>query len=569
VNLGQALSNRIFGAGLASLGLQGLGRAVQELAVQVRRDQRIPMPDGVHLAADLYLPSGRGLFPTILIRTPYGRGLRGGPLGLIYSFAARAFAEQGYNVVVQDVRGRFGSQGEFAPFVHEAGDGQATLSWIAGQDWFNGVLGMWGHSYSGYTQWAVASNAPLYLKAMVPGMTTSRPAAIAYPDGAFSLFALLSWALHLDQRSQGQAKRSPLLERFYRRFSERWIAPAFAHLPPWEEETTPTRPGALSLAYQESLARGAGEPSRPLSTAYPADHRRGVRRATAAVHLVTGWQDFLLRELLSDYAALRAVGQAPYLTIGPWAHLDSGLLGECLRQGLAWFDAHLRGDPRRLPPQAVKVYIQAADEWRSFDRWPPEGRKQRLYLHPENRLAPEALPVESPPQVFCCSPARWSALPAQAGPALRAALSRDGGQALAYVSDPLQADLDLIGQPVVTLAARSNRETSNFYACLLDVGPQGEAVPVCDGLGWLMGGAERQPYALRIELWPCAYRLRAGRRLGLYVSSGLRPRLARSVTSASAFQADGPPAEQAIFFSPQAASRLELPVATAGRGRAA
>ena len=120
--------------------------------VQIKRGIRIPMPDGIALVANHYFPKTVGEYPTILIRTPYGRDGRGLTLGLLHMFVSQRFAERGYHVLVQDTRGRFDSEGKWEPFVDEASDGRATLDWISRQLWFDGNLGMWGPSYEGYVQ---------------------------------------------------------------------------------------------------------------------------------------------------------------------------------------------------------------------------------------------------------------------------------------------------------------------------------------------------------------------------------------------------------------------------------
>jgi hypothetical protein len=113
------------------------------------------------------------------MRTPYDRRR----IGIL----AQRFAERGYHVVVQDARGRFDSEGAFSPYGHEAGDGAATVAWLAQQPWFNGQLGTWGASYLGYVQWALAAANPDAIQAMVPIMIGTNPYGHVYPDGAFGL----------------------------------------------------------------------------------------------------------------------------------------------------------------------------------------------------------------------------------------------------------------------------------------------------------------------------------------------------------------------------------------------
>ncbi len=140
------------------------------------------MPDGITLEAEHYYPLAEGSFPTILIRTPYGLSTDNPRLNTaITNFPVQRFVERGYHVVVQSVRGRFGSEGRWIPFVNEAADGRATLEWISQQPWFNGSLGTFGSSYPGYAQWAIAADAPPYLKAMVLSITTSNLISAFFP----------------------------------------------------------------------------------------------------------------------------------------------------------------------------------------------------------------------------------------------------------------------------------------------------------------------------------------------------------------------------------------------------
>ncbi|MBA0084777.1 MAG: CocE/NonD family hydrolase, partial [Acidobacteria bacterium Pan2503] len=105
----------------------------------------VPMRDGVRLAANLFLPAEHAHLPAILVRTPYGKGT-----DLIPNY--QAFVDRGYAVVVQDVRGRYESEGVFEQLRHEPEDGDDTLNWIASQTWSNGKIGMIGGSYLGITQ---------------------------------------------------------------------------------------------------------------------------------------------------------------------------------------------------------------------------------------------------------------------------------------------------------------------------------------------------------------------------------------------------------------------------------
>ena len=154
----------------------------------VERDVEAEMRDGVTLRADVYHPDTPEPLPVLLQRTPYGKG-----------FANPAFAlmaaERGYAVVIQDTRGRWASDGDGYPFIHEKEDGYDTVQWTASRPWANGKVGMYGGSYVGYTQWAAAVTHPPALKTIIPSITFCDFYTAIVKGGAFSLGVLVSWNL--------------------------------------------------------------------------------------------------------------------------------------------------------------------------------------------------------------------------------------------------------------------------------------------------------------------------------------------------------------------------------------
>ena len=154
--------------------------------IAITRDIRISMPDGVVLLADYYAPRSGSMFPTLLVRSPYGRK------GFFSALAALPYAERGYQVLIQSCRGTAGSGGQFLYARHEHDDGLATIAWIKQQDWFSGELATVGPSYLGFVQWSVAADAGPELKAMVPQVTTSDFNHFRYQGGSLNLES--SWA---------------------------------------------------------------------------------------------------------------------------------------------------------------------------------------------------------------------------------------------------------------------------------------------------------------------------------------------------------------------------------------
>ena len=155
--------------------------------MQVLFDVAVPMRDGIALVADIQLPDGPGPFPALLQRVPYDRGapsVRDGALDTVKA------ARHGYAVVTQDCRGRFGSAGDFTPFLAEADDGVDTVAWIRSQPWSDGRVGMFGASYMGYTQWLAAVARPPHLAAMLPECCPSDYWSASFgPGGALRLVA--------------------------------------------------------------------------------------------------------------------------------------------------------------------------------------------------------------------------------------------------------------------------------------------------------------------------------------------------------------------------------------------
>ena len=145
----------------------------------IERDVAIVTRDGVKLAADVIRPAGAGPFPTLVYRTPYSRR------GTFEGGTVRAAVGRGYAVVVQDVRGRYGSAGEFVPYLNEGKDGYDTIEWAAAQPWSNGKVGTFGLSYPGAVQWLAAVESPPHLAAMVPAMTFSTSRNFIYSGGVF------------------------------------------------------------------------------------------------------------------------------------------------------------------------------------------------------------------------------------------------------------------------------------------------------------------------------------------------------------------------------------------------
>jgi uncharacterized protein len=499
-----------------------------------RREERVPMRDGAVLLAEHHVPVTDHALGTVLVRTPYGR--RSPDL-------SRLLAARGYHVVVQSVRGTFGSGGVFDPMVDEERDGHDTVAWLREQEWFDGRLATYGASYLGWTQWTLMADPPPELRAAVVLVAPHDFAASVYSTGAFALHGFLSWSdliLH-------QETTRPLTAVVRGVTAKRRLAPAYGGLPIGDAVDT--------------LFAGRAPWFRPwLAHDDLADPFWDARRAPTALErsaaptlLVGGWQDLFLEQTLAQYAALGARGVDVALTVGPWTHLGAGTRGAGVvaRETLAWLDEHLAGASRRRRWSPVRVYLTGAREWRGLRAWPPPTTPQRWRLGPAGRLVvdgesgpPTAEPPARPGPPSADEQAEQAAAPlatfrydpADPTPAVGGRLlTPDAGardnRALAARSDvvtfttpPLTTDLVIAGRPVVTLDHTADPPHADVFLRLCDVAPGGRARNVADGM------RRREPAEgqVSVELDPCFHRVAAGHRLALLVAGGAYPRFRRN-----------------------------------------
>jgi putative CocE/NonD family hydrolase len=531
----------------------------QTRRIRVERDLRAAMRDGITLLADRYAPAttsaraGSAGPPVVLIRTPYGR--RAG-----MSTVCRVFAERGYQVVIQSCRGTFGSGGTLDPLRREREDGLDTLAWLADQPWFGGSVGMVGPSYMGFTQLALAAEAPPCLKAIVPMAAGSEFRSLLYPGGAFALDSALTWADVLARQDD-----RPLQQIRSLTLGRRSLEIAFDQLPLRDSDRRGT--GRRIPYFQDWLAHA--EPSDPFWD--PVDFSRRLPQVAAPTALIAGWYDVFLPRQLADFAVLRDAGRTVRLTIGPWTHGSLGFLTVGTRESLAWLDAHLRVDPFRARQSPVSVFVPGTrGGWRDLPGWPPPATAERWYLREGGRLAQDA-PSRAGSDRYQYDPA--DPTPTVGGIVVGLNAGRRDNRklesrpdVLIYTSDILENVLEIIGPVRADLFVRSSLVSTDFYARLCDMEPKGRSVNVCDGLVRVM--PERRPADTErilhviVDLWPTAYRFGRGHRLRLQVSSGAHPRFARNLGGVEplATAVTLHVADQEVLRDPEHASALVLPM---------
>ncbi|MBV9050438.1 MAG: CocE/NonD family hydrolase [Solirubrobacterales bacterium] len=487
------------------------------------QDLRAPMDDGAVLLSDRWVPrAARGCAqPTVLVRSPYGRRKL---VGLIFG---RLLAERGLQVVIQSVRGTFGSGGQFSPF-DERADGLATLRWIRAQRWHAQRIGMIGPSYLGLVQWALAPEAGDDLAALAIQVSASQFHGQTYAGGSLTLESAASWLVLV----AAQEHRLALLAitRELRR-----LPALFSEAPLSEFDLRVT--GAPVAWFQEALAH----PQREDPYWVARDYAAGVATVTAPVQFIGGWYDIFLPWMLEDFAELQAGGRKAQLIIGPWTHTAPGLTAAGLREGLGWLRAHLLADHRMVRPESVRVLVggeRNGGGWRELPSWPPPGTgERRLWLADGGAL-------EEQPPVSRAAADRYrydpnDPTPSFGGPVLLARQPvldnrplEARADVLTYSTDPLPSAIEAIGPVRVELCARASSPYFDLFARVCDVDRTHASWNVCDALVRVAPGRYEQAddgsWRVPFDLWPIGHRFGAGHRIRLQVSSGAHPRYQRN-----------------------------------------
>ena len=576
--------------------------------IEIEFDVPVAMRDGTRLFADVYRPAGGGRHPVLLQRTPYDKSspeTRGKTLDAIRA------AQEGFAMVIQDVRGRYTSEGEFYTFVNESADGYDTVEWAAAQSWSSGRVGMYGSSYVGATQWLAAIARPPHLCAIAPTVTGhDYYEGWTYQGGAFQLNFALSWALGLTLfNADHLARRFGDLEAECRHLTR-----AIDHL----EETA----RHLPLEGNPAFARRELTPYYRDWVAHPEDDEYWRRWNIESRHHTLdlpafhrgGWYDIFLGGTLRNFTGMRsraaseAARAGQRLLIGPWFHdgplakvgdLDFGVGsegasidvdGHTLRFFAHWLEARDAGHEDEAP---IDLFVMGTNEWRKEWEWPlARTRFVRHYLHSagraqtmhgDGRLDPRP-PGAEPPDVFLYRPhdpvpTRGGALCCHAPQVPYGAFDQRDverrADVLVYTSAVLDAAVEVTGPVTVTLYAASTAPDTDFTAKLVDVGPCGRAINLSDGIiraRYRNSTARAEAispgkvYEYRIDLWATSNVFLPGHRIRLEISSSNFPRFDRNPNTGmpARGEEDLRPATQTILHDAQHPSHITLPIVSRG-----
>ncbi len=448
----------------------------------VERGVAVPMRDGVVLRADVLRPA-EGRFPTLVYRTPYDRRR------MEEDAVVRQAVARGYAVVLQDVRGRYGSGGEFVPYVHEGKDGYDTIEWAAAQRWSDGRIGTFGLSYPGAVQWLAAVEAPPHLKAMVPAMTFSSPRNFFYAGGVWDL-SWIAWIWN-NIAPDTRARRRLPGPRTGKEARAEWkrLEPDLPFRLPLTD--LPELSGVAPY-YFEWLSHRPGEKFWDW-----AELRGRYDRVGAAVLNFSGWHDeaYGPEGAITNFLGLleaRKGQQDPRtrLELGPWTHggEDSDRSGDRVfgREApidyaamiLRFMDRYVRGIENGAEKEPrVRAFVMGENAWKSGETLPlPGTRPLTLFLAPGGRLTRSA-PGEPPASsAFVSDPSRPVVDPY--GTASGAHDYRELARrpdVLVFETEPLSEPLRVVGAVEVEMFLSADAPDADLWVKLEDVLPDGTA----------------------------------------------------------------------------------------------
>jgi len=565
--------------------------AADQYAVTFERNVAVTMRDGVILHADIYRPHAEGKYPVLLQRTPYDKNNG-------FSFGLKA-AARGYVAIVQDVRGRYTSDGEWYVFKHESEDGYDTIEWAAALSYSDGRVGMWGGSYVGATQMLAAITHPPHLAGICPVVTSSNyHENWTYQGGAFEQWFNESWTSGLaeDTLHRQVVKAADATQGMNRLPLTGYPLFAFSEL----------RTSDLTASVAPYFLDWLAHPS------YDDYWKRwSIEEHFSDIHVpvltIAAWYDIFLGGSLRNYMGLKDKGgseaarrgQHLLVTIGGHSgggrkigDVDFGPAAAEYDEGeitLSWYDYLFKNTQNEFAQKPVKIFVMGSNVWRQEDDWPlARAQSAKYFLHSQGRAnslqgdgtlssaAPAgepadqymydpANPVPTVGGPLCCDPKRWPPGPRDQ----RSVEARN--DVLVYSTPPLSQDLEVTGPVTLELYARSSAIDTDFTGKLVDVAPDGFARNVTEGIlraRYRTSRERTEPlhpgeiYKLSIDLWSTSNVFLKGHVLRLEVSSSNFPRFDRNLNTGepAASSQKFVSATNAIYHDAQHPSVLVLPV---------
>ncbi|WP_172368929.1 CocE/NonD family hydrolase [Sporosarcina jiandibaonis] len=568
----------------------------------VEREVPCTVRDGVTLYANIYRPQGDGQFPVLLSRLPYNKNLP--------EFSHRyidpiRIAMNGYVVIIQDVRGRFASEGVFEPYIQELEDGYDTVEWAAKLPYSTGDVGMFGLSYYGFTQLYAALERPPSLKAIFPAQTRSLSRNdLFYRNGVYELAFIETWMLdsiapdYLKRVGSGNFEETMQeISHDLNNIDEWYKHKPFKKWPPINKHPE------LAKLVNKYLNQELGN---KLLAEKVAENEKRRKIEIPAYHLA-GWYDSHLAPTLTNYEEMQSSKNNQKLIIGPWAHgqFDSdigerfygvnssgnSIEGEAdiTTLHIEWFDHWLKGNNTSLNENddPVKIFVMGINEWRSEKEWPLKRTVYTpFYFQSDGRANTDMNSgrlLEKPADevqkdYYIHNPN--NPVPSLGGGTLFFKGRNNGPRdqreiekredVVVYTSEPLTEPLEVTGWVKVNLWASSDAADTDFTAKLVDVLPDGRAYNLTDGIvraKYRNGDSEEtslkgEIVQYEIDLWATSNVFLPGHCIRIEIASSNFPRfdVNPGTGDTTLDTVEMIPAKQTIYHGAEYPSHVVLPV---------
>lgn len=545
----------------------------------------IPMQDGVRLATDIYLPKTVGKYPVIIIRTPYGKSFTL-PTN---TYIAHLFAGQGYAVMIQDVRGKYGSEGEFSPYAQEALDGHQTITWAGEAPWSNGKVALVGLSYPGSCAWLAARYNNPYLKTIVPMFTSHDTYSKWIEQGMPFLKGPLWWLCRFTVRTEKK------------KITPQHIENIMHQLPVNELDVEAT--GHKIPFYREFLTHLCPDPFwENLSLT------QQIRNLNLPVLIIGGWYDPFIRGTVEDYQRMMNAPEGSkntqcQLIVGPWSHDPTQEFADLKFEGNAkahliinpiftWLEKWLKEDPKSLEKSTapVRYFIMGMNVWKESKVWPPENTVSKKYYLTASESGKYrkngGLSEEPSPDLYSMQYTYDPGHPDFIRNSYEAhddiwtvpidqTLLMGREDVLFYTSEPLERNLVIAGTIKLFLHISSDAVDTDFCAKICDMHPSGKVYNLAQGFARMRyrNSLNQQElikpgavYCLEIAFRPIACAFLKHHRIQLQVNSSNFPVHNRNLNTghSNEFSAEITKAEQNVYSGGNYNSYLLLPTLDTG-----
>ena len=553
--------------------------------VVLRRGLRCRLSDGVVLTSDHYAPVTGGKLPTILMRQPYGSDIAS---TVVYAHPAW-FARHGYNVVIQDVRGRGQSEGEFYPFLHEERDGAETIAWLRTLTESNGKVGMYGFSYQGMTQLLAAAARPEGLMCIAPAMAAhDLYRGWFYNNGALRLASSLGWGLQMlkeDVRRRNLREASDRLEQAWASLPAQLLKTPYAEHPAIRGEGLPT----YVTDWLEHDAPGEFWSRMDLSN-------RVADINIPALH-VSGWYDTYLKGTIDAFRAISANAGSDsarsnqYLLAGQWVHIPWGPRIGAKNFGAAaeldtdalllrWFNHWLKDSGEFASEPKITHFAMNANRWCAAEKW-PDASDMPLYLHSAGRansskgdglLSPAPASANQPPDIFVVDPEVPVISPGgitSASGCFNQAQMEQGNNLLVYTTAAFKTALHVFGPPRASLHVAHSSPSADVVVKLVCVRSNGDADFISIGIARSAFHFDARPAADTVRLWefelePTSWVFAAGERLRIEIAGGSFPLFDKNpgtgIAPREATEWNSVRSTHTVYHDAERASAIYLPV---------